>query len=443
MDALIVPVSLAVIFFVFCVLIALYQAQKHGRVRLVDWAVLAMGAIYGGAWAFVMTVTHEGAASFWGGWLLPSASLYWVHTLCAVVLVVCTYGGYLGGQLFLHKRPADRVVNSGLYDNRISLISWLLFVIGVVMQVLYSSAYGGLLDLLDYSSAIRAGYSVAVNPLSFLQPFGGLVIFSSFIFFGLLINGRHRLLVGFGFAVSFLFSMYVLTSWHGRINFLIYFAALILGVLIRMGVRPFLLIAGLGGVLIGFIFLVYQLSVLLEIKAADNLVVFIANELSFPFVSFFAQLGGGHLLRGFQDFLYAPLYFLPSSWWVGFIETVGQVNTAVVLGAKKGEQDVTSAIPVDLLTLGLMQASVIGVVVVGLLFGLLLHLCERLLLTIDNAGVRAVIGAYFALKIGIIAVFYAEPELVIAGNFDLIVSLVFVYLVRRFPSSIAGVAGGR
>jgi hypothetical protein len=39
------------------------------------------------------------------------------------------------------------------------------------------------------------------------------------------------------------------------------------------------------------------------------------------------------------------------------------------MGAPKSEQGVTGGIPVDLLTLGLMQASIFDIVVVGVIFG--------------------------------------------------------------------------
>lgn len=179
----------------------------------------------------------------------------------------------------------------------------------------------------------------------------------------------------------------------------------------------------------------YYVSVWLNVKAADSLPAFFARELAFPFGSFFAQLDkGDHLFRAFRDFVVAPVFLLPSSWWSTWIEDVSRVNTALILGAPKGEQGVTGSIPVDLLTLGLMQAHVLGIVIVGAMFGALLRFIQGLLDRIPNPGVRAVFGAYAALKLAILGIFYAEPDLFVSGNFDFLAAALviafFLYLPR-------------
>lgn len=176
----------------------------------------------------------------------------------------------------------------------------------------------------------------------------------------------------------------------------------------------------------------YETSVWLDIKAADNLSSFLARELAFPFMSFFAQLDvGEHLLRAFRDFVFAPAYLLPSSWWTNWVEDVGQINTAVIMGAPKGEQQVTGSVPVDLLTLGLMQASLVGIGGVGLLFGAALRVIQRILDSVKDVHVRSVFEAYSAIKLGVIAVFYAHPSLVVSGNFDFLVAVILIAVFAK------------
>ncbi|MFN4062753.1 MAG: hypothetical protein ACK4JA_01065, partial [Parazoarcus communis] len=311
---------------------------------------------------------------------------------------------------------------------------WLLLVIAVVMQWLYTFAYGGFFGLLQYSELIRSSIFMVENPLSFLKPFGGLALFSSFGFWGIWLAKGLRFNIVLGFVLSCGFSLYVLLSWLGRIGFLVYLATLLLGWLLSLRVRPFFLLSSVVLLMASILMGAYYISLWFELKAADSLLSFLAKELSFPFGSFFAQLAAGeHLFRGFKDFLLAPLFLFPSSWWSSWVENVSQVNTALIMGAPKGEQGVTGGIPVDLLTLGSMQAHVMGIPIVGMMFGVVLHLIQNMLYRLPNPGVQAVFSAYAALKLAVLGVFYAQPALVVSGNFDFLISVLIVVVVLRMP----------
>jgi len=318
-----------------------------------------------------------------------------------------------------------------------------MLLVSVGMQWFYTMAYGGFLEYLNYSVSIRSATFIIDNPLSFLRPFGGLAMIAAYGFFGLLLSGRRNLGSVLGLALSFAFSLYILYSWLGRMGFLLFLATFPLGAalarrrnpikLIVLGVLAFAAI--LGGA--------YGVSVWLTIKAGADFPGFLARELSFPFASFFAQMDNGeHLFRVFFDFVVAPVYLLPSSWWTNWIEPVSQVNTAVILGAAKGEKGVTGGIPVDLLTLGLMQAHILGIPIVGAMFGALLRVLQSLIDRIPLPGLHGVFEAYVALKLAVFAVFYAQPDLVVSGNFVLILGVIMIFLsvkvkrLRIFPVSI-------
>lgn len=52
-----------------------------------------------------------------------------------------------------------------------------------------------------------------------------------------------------------------------------------------------------------------MVSLWFNLKPADNFVVFIAREISFPYVSFFTQLDYvENLYRFFKDLFFAPIY---------------------------------------------------------------------------------------------------------------------------------------
>ena len=216
--------------------------------------------------------------------------------------------------------------------------------------------------------------------------------------------------------------------------FLVYLATFALGMLLCRRPNPLRLLAGGGLLMLAIAVGAYYVSLWLNLKAADSLPEFLARELAFPFGSFFAHLGtGGNLFRGFTDFLFTPFFLLPSSWWSTWIEDVSQVNTALIMGAPKGEQGVTGGIPVDLLTLGLMQAHVFGIPIVGAMFGVLLRVVQRLIDRIPDPGLGAVFGAYAALKLAVLGIFYAQPALVVSGNFDFLVSALVIAFVLRLP----------
>lgn len=428
-------VVLGLVFFLFCLGLAALHSVRLGRLTLLDWAMLGMGGVYGLGWAIVAWVTKQGGNPSWERWLLPFESLYPVHTVSALILLAAVWFGWLLGgglRIFAVQAPA---APSGHVNGRMEKAMWVLLIIACVMQWLYTQAYGGFIGMLEYSSAIRSSIFTVENSLSFLQPFGSLALFSSFGFWGLWLSRRRGIGIVVGFIFSFIFSLYILYSWLGRIAFLVYLATFVLGSLLYRSRRPQRLLVGGGALMLAILVGAYYVSIWLHLKPADSLLEFLARELSFPFGSFFAQLGvGDNLFRAFRDFLFAPFFLLPSSWWSTWIEEVSQVNTALIMGAPKGEQGVTGGIPVDLLTLGLMQAQVLGIAIVGAMFGALLRFVQYLIDRMPNLGVRAVFGAYAALKLAVLGIFYAQPALFVSGNFDFLVAalviVVFLYLPR-------------
>jgi len=421
------------LFVATCVAFVLYHSTRLGRLTLLDWALICIAGVYGVGWVFVALVTENGNNSTWEHWLLPFKNLYPFHSFASILLAFSIVVGwfFVSTLRFFSRKCSSRTPRSTEF--RLILVMWLLLFIAVFVQWIYSRAYGGFLGVIEYSSLIRSSSfeTVPTNSFSFLSPFGGLALFSSFGFFGLLLGIKRRLNTYVGLVLSSVFSVYMLYSWLGRIGFLVYLLSFILGLILYRRPRPLkLILLGLL-VMLSILFGAYYVSLWFEIKAADDFHSFLAREISFPFVSFFAQLDlGEHLFRGFKDFIVAPMHFFPSSLLPEWVGDVSGVNTVVILGALKGEGGVTGGIPVDLLTLGLMQASFFGVAVVGAMFGMLLYFVQSMLDEIPHAGVRAVFEAYIILKIAVLGVFYAQPSLFVSGNFALFVTvgLIFIFL---------------
>jgi len=433
-------IVLGLAFFIVCLVFVLFHSLRIGRLSLLDWSVLAMGGVYGIGWSVVVVVTQSGNNPNWERWILPYSHLYFIHTGLAFVLLISMYLGWLiFGSLF-HERgcetPKYRSNSPRNHNKRLLAAMWLLLIVSIVMQWVYTLAYGGFLGILEYSLLIRAGIFPIQNKFSFLRPFGGLAMFASFGFYGLWLSRYRRPAVWFGLPLAVVFSLYILYSWMGRLSMVVYFTTFVLGAILFRKPRPLLLVfTGFTGMVVGLI-AVYHISIFLQLKLADNFISFLAKEISFPFVSFFGELAyGKELFRWFKDLFVAPLYLLPSSIWSQWqwVDNIGQVNTALILGAPKGEHGVTGAIPVDLLTLGIMQVSVFGVPVIGFLFGALLRLIQELLQNIPNKGVQSLFEAYLALQIAVRGVFYAQPTLLVGGNFPLIFVCFVIILFLKLP----------
>lgn len=424
------------LFAVICGGLALGHSAVVGRVTLLDFALLAVGGMYGIGWVLVLHVTLAGDNPVWAPWIIPFESLYLLHSIGAFLLLFGMLGGWYLMAHGWHVRSLPMMDGNGVGPQRWLAAFWLLLVGAVVAQGLYAHAYGGFLGQLEYSAAIRSALfdEVPHNPLSFLRPFGGLAMIAAFGFFGLRLSGYRTWSSCLGLVLSFAFSLYVLYSWLGRMGFMVFLATFPLGWGLNKSRSPVGLLLGSGVVFIGLVVGAYGVSVGLNLKSADSLLEFLARELAFPFGSFFAQLDcGEHLFRAGVDFLLTPLYLLPSSWWTSWFEPLGQTNTAVIMGASKGMAGVTGAIPVDLLTVGLMQFHMVGIALVGLLFGALLRIVHGVLSRIPLPGVRAVFEASMALTLAVLGVFYAQPDLVVSGHIHWIAAALVCIGVFRLP----------
>lgn len=439
-------VVLGLLFSLFCGTFTVIHSLRAGRMTLLDWSLLAIGGMYGLGWAVVVIVTQTGGNPTWERWINPFESLYPMHTVAALLLTVSMIGGwYLSAPLLRRSQPVRHYSDCDQNTRLWTHASWLMLILAVLIQWLYAQAYGGLIGMLDFSIAIRSALfnEVLDNRWSFLKPFGGLAMIAAYAFFGLWLEGRYKLGAIIGLVLSFVFSLYILYSWLGRLGLMVFLITFPLGAALARRRNPIKLILFAISTFAVTLVSTYGISLWFNIKAADNLLAFLTRELSFPFGSFFAQWSNGeHLFRFFRDFTVAPLYLLPSSWWINWIEPVNQVNTAVIMGAPKGEAGVTGGIPVDLLTLGLMQLHIFGIPIIGLMYGVSLRVLQSLTDRIPLIGIRGTFEAYIALKIAVTAVFYAQPNLVITGNFPLIVCAVIIVGMIRvrqfklFPTTV-------
>lgn len=421
------------VFFVSIFLAFTFNRNKaSGYISLASWFFVAVGLAYGLGAAYIFNYLDSGGQFADSDIVTQYSSYWWIHGALSLVLI---FSFLLGWMLpiknsIVYKRLADKTYN--LNDKQIFRLAVFIFIISFLLRYLYVDAYGGFFDYLEYNRRIRSGIFEINNFFSFLEPFGALSFFASYMFFSLILKKNRVYFVFPLFVISLLFSLYVSYSYAGRVGFLIFISVFCLTVLYKKNISlNFLLAVAVTFIPFGLAFIFY-ISNVFELKGGDDLGYFIIKEIRHLFVGFFVQIDQGFLYRGFTDFLLAPLHLLPSSLTSGLFETASQANTKLIQGNIKGEGGVTGGIPVDILTLSIMQLNVFGVVFTGALFGWFLKRLEFFISLISNDELRYVFATYISLRIAFIGTLYAQPPHLVSGLFVPVFLFFLFYLFNLF-----------
>ena len=418
--------------FVIAITSAFFTASNKKSLPLVSWSFLAVALIYGIGSAVVFSATL-GGVDYTRSDIVLSNKLYWPFYGPLVILL--TIGIMVGWKLPIkiknYLEKLSRITFSSR-DSKNLYAAIIILLLSFLIRWLYVLEFGGFIQYLEYSRLIRSGASDISNPFSFLKPFGELAVISSFMFWGLWIKKYKKLISFIGLTLSLLFSVYILFSNAGRVSLVLYFATFLVAYAYQSNIKSktILLFAVIGFPVV--IISLYYISLYFQIKAADSISYYFIKETSFVFVSFFAQLSEGDLFRLFIDFLMAPTHLLPSSWTLDWYESASQTNTIIISGAIKGEGGVTGGIPVDLMTLGLMQINALGILPVGMLFGIVIRRLDYFLRLIQNKPLQNILISYFSLRIAFIGILYSQPDHFIGGLFSLISVLIILYIINTF-----------
>lgn len=429
---MIISIINSFIVFAVATFFAFYTARNKNRLPMISWSFLACALIYGIGSTIVFNATLS-EVEYLRSDIVLSNKFYWPFYGPLVVVLLISI--YIGWSLPIRKKGFYRKISKITVDTNKKQTLYLgimLLVIGFILRLIYVQVYGGFIAYLDYSRAIRSGFLELNNPFSFLQPFSSLLILSSFYFWAIWVKGYQRSISSIGLILSILFSVYILLSNAGRVSFVLYILTFVLAIAYHKNISSkAILFFSLLGFPLSIISL-YAISEYFNVKGADSISSYFIKEFSFVFVSFFNQLSNGELFRLFSDFIMAPTNLLPSSFTQGWFESAAQANTRLISGAAKGEDGVTGGIPVDLLTLGLMQFNVLGIPAVGLLFGFFLKRINFILESASNSSLSNILTVYFSLRLGFIGLIYAQPPHFVNGLFPLIVLIVLLYALNIF-----------
>lgn len=417
------------LFFSICVLLSLYHSVRTSKFTTLHFSIVGLGTLYG----LGMPIVVHGAKKFsitGYDFIERSHSYVIIHSFFSTIAVI---GIYLGWRL-LRVSWRSNLRQYFQQSQPKKMAPWLYFmlIVAIVSMYLYTKDYGGYLGYFSYNRLVRAGHFQLFerSSFSFLKPFGGFAYISAFGFWGLIISGRHQLLNYIGFALALSISVYVLMAFSGRLSMILFACVFPVSIALLRQTSPLVwsIILPVSAPLA--VFGVYLISAALELKASDNLYQFAAGEISFPFIAFFAQINDGNTLQLFYHLILSPLYLLPSSLVGSWLSTASQINTTTIHGFAKGVEGVTSGMPVDLITYGLMQFHIIGVFIYAVFFGWMLRIITYVSESFSLQGVSATFTAYVAIRIGIFGALYADPKHLIEGNFPFIVTCIVISTMR-------------
>lgn len=411
------------------------------KVDLVDWFALAFGLFNGFSFSFILWATYSGKNDWvWAQWIFNHKDLYGAYLASSLLFLLSVW---VGSALVDYKKPKEHSDDAkhkqlvSTINAKMNLISWSILIIAIICYFLYVKGYGGVSNLLKFAPFIRSGHFeliTCVNPWTFLERFGSFALFSSFVFFGIILSKTMHKIKLFtswiGFIISILLSIFVLYARLGRLSLVSYLTVFPVGYMLyryRISLRTVFSLVIVFVLVV--IVIIPEANVILH-RGTDtsDVIVFYANQILFPYVSFFAQMDSGQY-RFMKDIILIPLDILPDRLYKGVLrlDTSSDVNTIRINGAVKGQDSVSGEVPADLLTFAVMQGGLFGLVVVGLLWGIFLLLLDGFLQLVP-AGVREMLYSFSIINISVLTIPYGDPRHFVLENIYFIFGIVVFYL---------------
>lgn len=404
----------------------------RGKLDLLDWTLFAVAGVYCWGTAYVLWATSSGLnTALWERHIAPTdMATIAGHGVATILMTIGILYGWSGTAIFRLRK----VKRANLYT--ITRALWILLAAAIAVQVLYSAAFGGLIAALDHAREVRSGLSTISNKWSFLRPLAGVVFLSSIGFWGLILSRRSSWFTIAGFILSLCFSFYLMLAWAGRLNALVILSVFPLSYLLNRVRSPLTSMALAGSALLLLLVFTHILSGFLQIKASDNALAFAAKEMSFPLANFFAWSGANVDYRVFSDIVAFPLFLLPQSVWQGYLVGVVDINTELITGTAKGVDGNTNGIPIDLISLGIAQLGITGVLIVGVVHGAIIGGFQSAINRMPTSGLYHAFGVYVGIRIAALGLFYTNPESFFKNHLATIIAIAVILLAaKRKPGS--------
>jgi len=288
---------------------------------------------------------------------------------------------------------------------------------------------------------IRQGTS----PVAFLSNFLPLSLFASFLLWGIKKDSllpQKKILVSTLFYLAFFLSILMCFTRGGRFLLFMYIATFPLassvmqkkkgkvsGKILLIAVAAVLIMI-YGDALFRMLVYDYDLALGLALNNPNNKSVYafytFLSNFAFPYLDTIRNIRYPYDHHFFEDLVLFPFYYVPRQLiFIDLPSTSTEINTLRVHGSfDKG------GMPTDILSYGLINAGVVGIVMCSFLFGLLVKTVNNFLTSINSYS-SAILYSGFIIIVGFFVIYF-DPHHFIRPYFYFWFGLGCLYVSRRF-----------
>lgn len=309
-------------------------------------------------------------------------------------------------------------------------------IIVVIMILIWTKPYGGVIKALDYANIIRMGISKINNPYSFLLRFFSLSLFCSYLYFIELLKKekKYKYIKLMLFFFSIMISIYTMLINDSRIMIGFYLMTLMLisifdkkkeGVPLKIIVRRvaiysfFILVIVINAdylykIVKGVAFKVESTSFIEKVSSEFSFIIEASkNSMNYVFAS--------NKLRIIDDVFSIPFAVLPSSIIKNPFVSVWNFNSSIAGGYGQS--------PTDIISTSLYELSFVGPVIVPFFYGMFIKIIDNISRSkneINYQDVIFIILMIFAAKF----IIYFEYYNAIANLFFLFIGHIIFKLIN-------------
>lgn len=331
-----------------------------------------------------------------------------------------------------------------LFDkNRIFYKEWLLaglimFLIGVGSQFMWCKAYGGILNVLKYSSDLRSGNDIGIeNSYSVLKRFVPLVQFANIIFIALWMRNKKIYILFFSL-ITLISSILYLLANDGRAPLVAHFLAIFSVIIFLNKKKQKIKIYKLVILMLFSLFIINNMDVLKEkvlfgseIKISFDIFSILREEFAFTVRDAQAVIlfldDHPFSFRIFKELLSGILGILPSFFRPDSIEKLEILNTSYWV--KNSPYQYYGGKPPEILSTGIYTFNYFGIVLLPFFYGKIIKKFDNYLIQQDKFSKEIFFSVSFYPIIRVIA--YANFDGITLSFFFIGIGYLILYLIKK------------
>lgn len=373
--------------FLLYICIEIIDISKHRKIRTISYIRFMFSIVYG----FLPAVTHY--KMYQANEIVFRIAydsngvmqLYILYLLSLIAYIFLNIGYKIRKSKFQPKSSSNLKIKKVLSTNKLFIASIIALIIGFISFLMWTRAFGSPFGAIEYATLLRSGLTPFDNPLSFMKRFSPLMLFSSYIFFAIILNMKaglsfKKIATYLLLLFSSFWSIIYLLSNDGRMSFIYFFVIFILyfilhkqtnsekgnikSTLVKIGI--WLLIAFVAMSLADWIMYFLRFGEGRDAEISLNIFNLLRDEMGYTILSGQTALtsleNGLSGNRIFLEFLSMFFAFLPSRFSPTSLQTLFEYNTELT-GINNG------TVPTDLLAFCLYTLGIFGVIIIPILLG--------------------------------------------------------------------------